>query len=247
MTDPNDAGPPNASNKALIVSIDDAVQYAQADVKLQCTAVPGTVGSVEEPHIRLKWARLELRGILDATSAARKYGWNVNTYRSHENGTRPLSKKAAYTYARRLKVNAGWLLYGQGQPEDASRLVRVVGYIGAGDAAHFYNVDVGDIDEVESPPGATLDTVAVRVRGDSMAGEYAANGSIVYFDERREPPTDDLITRLCIVELKDGRTLIKRLFRGSAPAKFHLVSPNASPMFDEEVIAASPVIWIRPA
>ncbi len=69
--------------------------------------------SLDDPHERLAWAR-EKAGNKDATAAARRYGWNENTYRSHENGTRGITKKAAAKYAARLRVPAEWLLFGQG-------------------------------------------------------------------------------------------------------------------------------------
>lgn len=69
--------------------------------------------SLDEPHERLAWARKKA-GNEDATAAARRYGWNENTYRSHENGTRGITKKAAAKYAARLRVPVEWLLLGQG-------------------------------------------------------------------------------------------------------------------------------------
>jgi DNA-binding XRE family transcriptional regulator len=70
---------------------------------------------LDSPDERLKWAR-KRAGLEDATAAARRFGWNTNTYRSHENGTRDLSRKAAVKYANAFKIHAGpgWLLYGEG-------------------------------------------------------------------------------------------------------------------------------------
>lgn len=66
------------------------------------------------PEGRLEWAR-EHAGFSDATAAARRFHWNENTYRSHENGNRGISKKAATKYAKALKIagGAGWILYGE--------------------------------------------------------------------------------------------------------------------------------------
>ncbi len=68
---------------------------------------------LDEPDERLLWARERAR-FETASDAARRYGWNENTYRSHENGSRGLSKKAAVKYAATFKVPVEWLLYGQG-------------------------------------------------------------------------------------------------------------------------------------
>lgn len=63
---------------------------------------------------RLRQAR-EAAGFETAADAARAFGWNTNTYKSHENGVRGMSKKAAYKYAGAFGVGAGWLLIGEGR------------------------------------------------------------------------------------------------------------------------------------
>lgn len=60
---------------------------------------------------RLKQARIN-RGFDRPTDAAEAFGWNVNTYRSHENGNRSISKKAAIRYSKALNVSVDWLLTG---------------------------------------------------------------------------------------------------------------------------------------
>jgi hypothetical protein len=67
--------------------------------------------ALDEPHERLQWARRRA-GIEDATTAAKRHGWRVSTYLSHENGTRGI-KKMANEYARAYRVTAAWLMHGQ--------------------------------------------------------------------------------------------------------------------------------------
>lgn len=123
--------------------------------------------------------------------------------------------------------------------------VRLVGFVGAGHEMHLY-ADGDDLaEDVQSPPDVTASTVAVRVKGDSMA-DHIEDGSILYYDDRRDPPSDDLIGRLCVVELRDGRVLVKKLAKGSAAGLWHLLSTNAAPMFDQPVSWAARVTWIRP-
>lgn len=74
---------------------------------------PENPPNLDEPHLRLQWLRVRA-GFSDATAAARRHHWNINTYRSHENGIRAISRKAAATYAKAFKVTAGWILYGEG-------------------------------------------------------------------------------------------------------------------------------------
>lgn len=66
-----------------------------------------------DSSFRLKKARTK-RGYSSPTDAARAFGWNVNTYRSHENGNRELSKSAALKYAKAYQVSVEWLLFGKG-------------------------------------------------------------------------------------------------------------------------------------
>lgn len=122
--------------------------------------------------------------------------------------------------------------------------VPVVGYVGAGFAAHFYEPHE-DFVTVPRPPNATNTTVAVLVRGESMRGT-AEDGWVLYYDKEPGPITDDMIGELCIVWCADGRVLAKKPKKGSAPNRFHLESTNADTMYDVDVINASLVDWIKP-
>jgi hypothetical protein len=74
----------------------------------------------------------------------------------------------------------------------------------------------------------------------------ADDGSLIYYDERQEPPTDDMIGSLCVVALADGRVLVKKLFRGRGPGLYDLESTNAPTMRDERVTWAAFVTAIVP-
>lgn len=52
----------------------------------------------------------------------------------------------------------------------------------------------------------------------------ADDGSLIYFEDQKTEPTPDLIGEVCAVETEDGRVLVKRLLRGSAPGLFDLES-----------------------
>lgn len=69
---------------------------------------------MQTPADRLKQAR-ELRGYATPTEAAEAFGWPAVTYRSHENGTRGLKPDVAARYAKALKVEPTWILYGDGE------------------------------------------------------------------------------------------------------------------------------------
>ena len=62
---------------------------------------------------RLRQA-MQLRGIGSAAELARLVRQNEVTVRSHVNGTRDVSKRAAEAYSRVLALDPAWLLYGRG-------------------------------------------------------------------------------------------------------------------------------------
>ena len=102
----------------------------------------------------------------------------------------------------------------------------------------------GGIDEVEAPPNVDpASVVAVRVSGDSMYPAYQ-DGDILYY--RKECDFDpSYIGKECVVMLKSGQALVKRLHRCIKPERFRLESYNAPPMHDVRVEWACPVLWVK--
>ncbi|MBF0372211.1 MAG: helix-turn-helix transcriptional regulator [Alphaproteobacteria bacterium] len=68
---------------------------------------------MDEPCDRLKLAR-ERAGLSGAKEASDKFGWNENTYKSHENGNRGIPLEAAKKYGRAFQVLPWWILTGAG-------------------------------------------------------------------------------------------------------------------------------------
>lgn len=67
---------------------------------------------------RLRWARERLH-IPSIRAAAIKFGWNENTYKSHEQGTRGaegVKTRHLEKYARAYRVSLSWLATGTGDP-----------------------------------------------------------------------------------------------------------------------------------
>jgi phage repressor protein C with HTH and peptisase S24 domain len=62
---------------------------------------------------RLRQA-MQLRGIGSGAELARLTRLNEVTVRSHVNGTRDVSKRAAEAYSRALSIDPAWLIYGHG-------------------------------------------------------------------------------------------------------------------------------------
>ena len=57
---------------------------------------------------------MQLRGVASGAELARLTRQNDVTVRSHINGTRDVSKKAAEAYSRALRIDPTWLIYGHG-------------------------------------------------------------------------------------------------------------------------------------
>ncbi|WP_090229608.1 S24 family peptidase [Filomicrobium insigne] len=68
---------------------------------------------------RLRRAR-EHAGFETIRAAVEQFGWNYNTYKSHDNGKRGFKKRDAEDYAKAYGVTAGWLLTGENPPYWAS-------------------------------------------------------------------------------------------------------------------------------
>lgn len=181
----------------------------------------------------------ELRKLKSWTQqdAAEAFGMSKGGYVKIEDGDRGLSLE---------HVRKACEIYGVGPTEVMGdpAYVPLVGYVGAGSEAHFY--DGGDPPDelVQMPAGGNDLTVAVLVRGDSLGAFF--NGWLVYYDDRREPFTSDLLRKLCVVGLADGRVLIKKVMPGSAAGHFHLVSQTEGIIEDAVITWAAEVKAMTP-
>lgn len=201
---------------------------------------------MDTPGSRLAEARRRA-GYKTGSDAARAFGWPVSTYLGHENGDRTPRLDAAKRYARVFRVPWTWILDGGELPEDFRPTLPVVGYVGAGaEVFPFDDHEMGaGIDEIDAPPGASVDAVVVKVRGQSMWPVFQDGDSLV-FDERLSG--SDLaayVGKECIVKLEDGRMFIKMLGKGTAPGFWTLHSYNAPPVEDVAVEWAAKVGWIH--
>jgi hypothetical protein len=142
--------------------------------------------------------------------------------------------------ANALRLDAGALSNGKLVPiaedDEDSATVPLVGYVGAGEEAHFYALSHGELDRVPAPEGRNPETVAVEIRGDSLGALFQR--WLVYYDEIRSPITPDLIGRLCVVGLPNDKVLVKLV----------KVSKKGQGLYDlhsntEDPIKDVPVLW----
>jgi len=196
-----------------------------------------------ERHQRLKLAR-ELAGFESGASAVRALGVPYATYASHEGGWRGIKDGELKQYARRFKVPFPWLAHEIGELKGQSAPSTViVGKIGAGnDIMPIDDHAPGaGLDEIDLPPGAPPNAVAVKIEGNSQYPRYF-NGELVFYTRDHIPPAE-LVGRECVVQLADGRMMLKILRRGSRKNLFNLESWNAPTLEDAQVEWAAPVKW----
>lgn len=62
----------------------------------------------------------------------------------------------------------------------------------------------------------------------------------------REPDETQMLDRFCIVGLKGGQTLARKVRRGYTPGRHTLIAMFAEPIHDAEIAWFSPVVLIRP-
>lgn len=125
--------------------------------------------------------------------------------------------------------------------------IPVVGYVGAGAAVVPFDDHAhgGGHDFVERPPFVEGRAVAVEVKGDSLY-PVAENGWRLVYTGEQSVIEDEVLNRLCVVQLEDGRVLVKRLVKGTLPQHYHLVSTNAPMIEDVRIVWAARVKAIIP-
>jgi hypothetical protein len=199
---------------------------------------------------RLRAARK--KRFASARSAAIALAIPVSSYGAHERaespGGRDYGPDEARRYARQFGVTPEWLLTGyqtardranvpeQPKPSSITKL-RIIGYVGAAAQAHLYAVAPEDLEEVEVSSLATESTVALEIRGNSMGFFYTH--WLILYDDLRQPATPDLIGKLCVVGLADGRVLVKQLQQGGADGRFDLISQTGPPIRNAGIVWAA--------
>lgn len=196
--------------------------------------IPPDYSPMQNMGERLQWAR-EKAGFASKLAAAKRFGWTPSTYAAHENGQNDYDEKAAAKYAKAFKVSAGWLLTGEGSPSPKAVRHPVVNYVAGGsELVPIDDYAPGEgIEEVELPAGVPANAVVVKVRGESMHPRYYDGEYLVYIRDGRSP--EELIGRECVVELTDGRKMVKTVRRGSKKGLFRLESFNAAPIEDVKI------------
>lgn len=126
-----------------------------------------------------------------------------------------------------------------------ARKVPIVGYVGAG-MAIYPNPETGPwvpFDEIDAPPGSPEGSMAVRVRGSSMA-PMAEDGDVLICPGPREFIEERCLNKLCVVQVLNGGAFVKKLRPGLKPGRFTLWSNDGEHIENVKIEWAMPVRWI---
>lgn len=98
---------------------------------------------------------------------------------------------------------------------------------------------------VEAPPELGYrDVAAVRISGDSME-PFMPAGTIVYYSQRHIGDLKDCLNKLCVVHLKTGQTMLKKVKQGSVYGRYTLTSFNAADIENVEIEWCAKVTFFK--
>lgn len=163
-----------------------------------------------------------------------------NLRRAVENGSgQGIAVKTLQALAPVLRTTPSWIIDETGVEDlDAeSRTIPVKGQVGAGGVV-IPAGDQGEIGRIDAPANAKSNTAAVEIIGDSLGRLFA--GWYAIYDDAHDPPADQLLGELCVLQLADGRMYIKRLAKGRGK-RFTLESNFDAPIENVVVTWAAKV------
>lgn len=189
---------------------------------------------------RLREYRLAA-GFTSAAKVAARYRWTASTYRSHENGTRPIDADDAERYAEKLsrpgrKVTGKDIMYGPAdEPDDPAEQgitrVPVMGMIGAGATIEpeYEQIPVDGLHHIELQIPVPEELIAFQVEGDSMMPRYD-DGDVILVWKDQKRSLESFYGQEAAVRTSDGRRFLKTILYGKTRAVVNLQSFNAKLM-----------------
>jgi hypothetical protein len=195
------------------------------------------------PGERLRQARLKA-GFPTVRHAARYIGVNYTQYYRHETGESVINAEMARLYAEKFAISPGIILYGEELRLPTQ--VPIVGMVGAGGVIKMVREDQ---QATTTFGGGQQDRVlwAIIVQGDDL---YPAvrDGDKVYFAPLRPEKFNVAAVHgeECVCQLKDGTMLI-RIVTLQPDGLVTLMAHAVPPMFNVDLVAASPVEFIERA
>jgi DNA-binding XRE family transcriptional regulator len=168
--------------------------------------------------------------------AAKQFGLSKSGYIKIEDGDRSLKVPVIEQAARLFAVPSSAVI-------SDNFPVPVVGEVGAGEMHVLFSEGQTSWEVVDPPAGASSDTVAARIVGDSLGRFF--NGWYVFYNDVRRPFEEGWLNELCVVGLPTGQILVKRVERGSRRNRYNLVSQFGPPEYDVQIEWSARVIGIE--
>jgi len=172
---------------------------------------------------------------LSQSELARRAGVSQPVINVLERGGATTSRYLA-TIARALAVDVADLdpRFASAAAASPTVSIEIVGLVGAGAGVDWEDDERGNLSPARAP---RFDhALAFRVVGESMLPRFRP-GEVLLFS--REPQTlDRLADQVAMVQLVDGRRMIKIIRRSGQADRWTLESHNAEPMTGQEVLAA---------
>jgi hypothetical protein len=192
--------------------------------------------------------RLKVVGLSEsaASKRARKPDAIRNLRRAIADGRRSgITTTTLSALAPVLQTTAAWLLDGSGQEDtEVAKSIRLAGIVRAGSEAILYAEGQDGDQWIDPPSPLGKDAFAVEIQGDSLGPLF--DRWFIFCDERRDHIGTDLLNRLCIVGLDDGRVLVKKVVRGQLAGKHTLLSNTEPPIYDVAICWAAIVREMTP-
>lgn len=123
---------------------------------------------------------------------------------------------------------------------------RIIGRVGADSSGQIAYADAdASYDTAPLPPGASGNVYVLEVTGHSMRG-LADDGSLIYFEDQRTAPSEDMLGHVVVAEVQGGLVMVKRLLRGSRKGLYDLESINGPTLSDQVIVWVAHVTDIVP-
>lgn len=151
-------------------------------------------------------------------------------------------RELTISYIQKIANAAG---VSQAEVIEGPRMVPLVGFVAAGAEAQLFGDGQGPFDYIEGPDDSNEATVAVEIRGQSLGPAF--DRWLIFYDDRHSPVIPDLVGKLCVCGLADGRVMVKTLEKGGRPGRWTLVSNFEPPIYDVLIEWAAKVKLMRQA
>ena len=122
-----------------------------------------------------------------------------------------------------------------------------VDIIGRVDNQLKVELNPGDVALGEAPmvDHATSTTVALVLEDAAISPALAQPGWIVYYNDNESAPNETTVGHTCVVRLTDGRTLVRRVLRGTKPGFWMLLTPSGLIEDDQQIEWAERIFCIQ--